>query len=110
MKVSIILPTYNRKKLLKKCIESLISQNYPKEDFEIIVIDDGSTDGTEQITRKLKRKIPNLIYYKTKHNGQANARNFGLRKAKGSFIAFTDDDCVVEKNWLRKIEDTFKRT
>jgi len=110
MKFSIIVPTYNRKRMLYGCLKSLVNQDYPKNDYEIIVIDDGSTDGTEQIIKSLIKDYKNLRYFKIDHSGQAAARNIGLRRTKGKFIAFTDDDCVVEKNWLKKIEKVFKGT
>ena len=109
MNFSIIVPTYNRKKLLIKCLNSLINQDYPKQDYAIIVVNDGSTDNTENVIESLKKKNPNIIYIKIKHSGQGAARNAGLRRAEGKFIAFTDDDCVVESNWLKKIDENFKK-
>lgn len=110
MKFSIIIPTHNRKNLLRKCLHSVLHQNYPKKDYEIIMIDDGSTDGTDRFVKFFMKKEFNVKYLKIENRGPGAARNAGLRKAKGKFIAFTDDDCVVEKNWLRKIESCFEKT
>lgn len=110
MKFSIIVPTYNREKLLIKCLDSLIKQRFPKKSYEIIVVNDGSTDNTEHVIKTLKKENSNIKYFTINHSGQGAARNIGLREAKGRFIAFTDDDCVVEKNWLKKIENRFEKT
>lgn len=110
MKFSIIVPTFDRLKLLDNCIRSLLSQDYPKNKYEVIIIDDGSTDNTANIVESFKKKHSNVRYYKIKNSGPAIARNLGLKKAKGNFIAFTDDDCTVEKEWLRKIEIAFNKS
>ncbi|MBL7056103.1 glycosyltransferase [Candidatus Woesearchaeota archaeon] len=110
MEFSIIIPTYNRQKLLKKCLESLLHQDFPKKKYEILVIDDGSKDNTENFVKKLKKTNKNLKYFKIKKSGRGTARNLGLKNSKKKIIAFTDDDCVVEKQWLKKIEYYFKNT
>jgi glycosyltransferase involved in cell wall biosynthesis len=110
MRYSVIVPTYNRKTLLGKCLDSLANQDYPSGDYEIIVVDDGSVDGTRRVVESAKKGCAALRYFRTRHQGQGAARNVGLRKAKGEFIAFTDDDCVVEKEWLKKIEAAFRRS
>ena len=107
MKFSVIIPTYNGKNLLRSCLNSIFNQDYSKSEYEVIVIDDGSTDGTNLLIPDLKKKHFNLRYFKIHHKGQNAARNFGLRKARGEFIAFTDDDCLVEPYWLKKIEYAF---
>jgi glycosyltransferase involved in cell wall biosynthesis len=109
MKFSVIVPTYNRKTLLGKCLKSLVNQGYPTCDYEVIVVDDGSVDETEQVVKSAKKGFANLRYFRIRHKGQGAARNVGLRNAKGEFIAFTDDDCVVEKEWLKKIEAAFRQ-
>lgn len=98
--VSIIIPTYNRIALLKNCLQSFENINYPKKYFEVIVVDDGSIDGTEEFMINNNKFNFNLVSIRQKNNGPAAARNLGIAKAQGEFIAFTDDDCVVEKNWL----------
>jgi len=105
MKVSVIVPTYNRKIWLKACLESLVYQEFPKDEFEIIVIDDGSTDGTRQLMKQLiaKQNFKHLHYYYQKHQGSAVARNSGISKAKNAIIACIDDDEIASSNWLSKI-------
>ncbi|VVB89285.1 Glycosyltransferase AglE [uncultured archaeon] len=99
--VSIIVPTYNRKDLLKKSIESLLNQTYPKNKYEIIIVDDGSTDGTEKLVKELMGQAPDKIKSFTQDNkGPASARNIGIKYARGEFIGFIDDDVIVPNNWL----------
>lgn len=87
--VSIVLPTYNREKKLGKAIESVLKQSYSY--FELLVIDDGSTDGTEQVVNSYKDE--RLQYHKLLQNGgQSKARNYGMQLAKYDYIAFEDSD------------------
>jgi len=105
MKFSVIVPTYNRRKLLEGCINSILEQDYPKRDYEVIVVDDGSTDDTAPYLNSLKR----IRYMKTDRKGAGGARNAGLAAATGKYIAFTDDDCVVPRDWLQRFETELKK-
>lgn len=107
-KVSVIVITFNRVKLLKKCIRSLNNQNSDKKFYEIIVINDGSTDGTEKLVKDLKKKYNNLKYFCQTHKGYAHARNFGIKESSGEIIAFIDDDCIAKKDWVKNIYDSHK--
>ena len=98
--VSIIVPTYNQKDLLTECIRALKGQDFPAEKYENIIIDDGSTDGTEELLKGMAQKV-NLRYFSQENSGPASARNFGISKAEGTIIAFTDTDCVPGKDWLK---------
>lgn len=100
--VSVIIPTYNRANLIERAIRSVQCQTY--EDFEIIVVDDGSTDGTKEVVQGIDDE--RIKYIKSPVNrGQANARNIGIRRAKGKYIAFQDSDDV----WLsEKLEKQVK--
>jgi len=85
--VSVIIPTFNRSLFLKKAIESVLSQDF--RDFELIVVDDGSVDDTAETVAAFKRDI---VYLKQKNKGPAGARNAGIRRSTGPFIAFLDSD------------------
>lgn len=99
--VSIIIPTYNRKESIRKTLNSLFNQTYPRDNYEIIVCDDGSTDGTEETVNDLIKESPCVLrYFRQKNSGPAAARNIGLSKAVGGIIGFTDDDCVVSEKWI----------
>jgi hypothetical protein len=99
-KVSVIIPTYNRTRYLSKAIDSVLSQTY--KDYEIIVVDDGSTDNTKEVLQKYMGKIK---YLYQENKGIAAARNFGIRNSTGDFIGFLDND----DQWLpNKLEIQIK--
>lgn len=99
MEVSVVIPTLNRLEDLKKCIEALKRQDLPKSRFEIIVVDNGSTDGTMEFL-KAKADAGVLRFLEQKKPGASSARNLGVRSSDARFIAFTDDDCIAEPDWL----------
>ena len=104
MKVSVIVPVYNAKDYIEKCLDSLVNQTL--EDVEIIVIDDGSTDNTFKKVLKYGDKV-SLI--RKKNGGVASARNEGLRVAKGEYIAFVDcDDWVKVDMFLKLYNEAIK--
>ena len=99
--VSIIIPTYNRKESLLRTLASLSHQNYPAERLEVIVVDDGGSDGTEM---EMQRVFPfALRYVRQENQGDANARNRGAHYASGDILQFLDDDIVVESNFVSAI-------
>ena len=100
--VSIIVPAYNSESTIAGCIESLLKLTYPRK--EILVIDDGSTDATPSILEQYSR----INILRTKNQGPSRARNLGIRKAKGDFIAFTDADCIAAPDWLEELFKGFK--
>ncbi|MBH41206.1 MAG: hypothetical protein CL685_00650 [Candidatus Magasanikbacteria bacterium] len=102
---SIVICTYNREKQLKKCLQSLHNLHYPKEKCEIIVVNDGSTDNTRYYLSQIKTKRFRVIHH-NKNRGISCARNTGIANTTHNLIAFTDDDCVVDKNWLSRITKT----
>lgn len=97
IKASIIIPAYNASKTIEALLDSLLKQNYPRRDYEIIVVDDGSTDKTASLLKKYS-----LLYLFQKHKGAGAARNFGAQSAKGEVVLFLDSDCVVPKDWIKK--------
>lgn len=119
IQVSVVVPTYKRPQLLYKCLKALASQNFPDDGYEIIIVDDADSDETrslvENFSGELKSSITNpasrsvleagshpLIRYAVAKDtqGPAAARNLGWRLAGGEIIAFTDDDCLPESDWL----------
>jgi glycosyltransferase involved in cell wall biosynthesis len=95
-KVSIIMPTFNRAWIINRAVESILNQKF--KDFELLIVDDGSTDNTLEILKTYTD--PRIKIYSTKHGGQSKARNFALKKAQGQFIAFLDSDNLWYKNFL----------
>jgi len=107
--VSVIIPTYNRAHLIGRAIKSVLNQTY--QDFELIIIDDGSTDDTEDIIRQFQEKDKRIKYVKhDKNKGGSAARNTGIKAAKGEYIAFldSDDEWLLEK--LKRQMKVFKNT
>ncbi|MCK4403346.1 MAG: glycosyltransferase [Dehalococcoidia bacterium] len=96
--ISVIVVTKNEEKNISACLESLIAQDYPKDRYEIIVVDGASTDKTQEICRRYP--ITLII---AERSGISHQRNAGIQVARGSYIAFTDADCVAERAWLRKL-------
>ena len=100
--LSVVIPVYNDPIGLKKVLKSLIVQDYPKNKYEIIVADNGSTDKTLKVAKAYADKYPELVKYVLEKSIQSSyaARNMGIDVAKGSILAFTDADCIPGKNWL----------
>ncbi len=94
MKVSIIIPTYNEADVISSCLSSLNQQSY--KDFEVIIVDDGSTDGTLQILRAAS----DIKVYSQNHQGPAMARNLGAKHAKGEILVFIDSDMTFDKKFI----------
>ncbi len=106
--LSIIVLTYNRKHPLRGCLDSLFSQTVPKGNIEIIVVDDGSTDGTEDMMRELSMKHPGLKYCQQGHKGIPAARNKGIVNALGDVIAIVADDYLLEPDYAETIIKFFR--
>lgn len=91
--ISVIVPVYNVERYLERCIESILQQTYPY--IELIIVDDGSTDGSGQICDCYKRIDDRITVFHEKHGGTSKARNIGLQHAKGEFIGFVDSDDYI---------------
>ena len=101
-KVSVIVPVYNVEEYLDKCLDSLVNQTL--NDIEFIIVNDGTTDNSEQIILKYKEKYPSkIVYLKKENGGLSDARNFGMPYAKGDYIAFLDSDDYVELDTYEKL-------
>ena len=107
---SIIIPSYNRQDEIKELLDSLEHQDLSKNEFEIIIADDGSTDGTEQLVNDYKQKSSLcILLLKQDHQGPGAARNLGMENASGQIFIFVDSDCTAPANWLVKIKKTFEK-
>lgn len=96
--LSVILPVYNVEPFLTDCLESCIFQDIEKEDYEIICVNDGSTDGSEKIVQQYSKKYYNIKLINQKNSGVSKARNIGFQEAKGEFVWFIDPDDFIEPN------------
>jgi len=106
--VSIIIPTRNRPEGLQQCLAAIAGLDYPRDKFEVIVVDDGSSTQLYSVVELFSEKI-NLFLLKQDHAGPAAARNRGVQQAKGKFLVFTDDDCRPTPGWLAALTDFLSR-
>lgn len=98
--VSIIIPTFNRAKILKKTLTAFLGQDYAKEKFEIIVVDDGSIDETKKVLQEFKKESLQFTYFTQKHKGPSHARNLGIKKSQGEIVVFVNDDIIPKKDFI----------
>lgn len=101
MKLSIIVPVYNLENYVSKTLDSLLSIRF-SHDYEIIVVNDGSTDGSETVIRDYQQKTDKIRLFTIENGGVANARNVGIRQASGQYITFMDGDDTVEPDFYEK--------
>jgi GT2 family glycosyltransferase len=103
--ISVIIPTHDRVQQLTRCLRALSHQIYPPECFEVIIVDDGGT--TEKARVDAFSNGLNLTFIIQSQAGPAAARNAGAKRARGTFLAFTDDDCMPNSDWLQKLAARF---
>lgn len=106
--VSVIICTRNRKAYLAKAINSLLSQTVPCADFEIIVVDNASSDGTDHFVKEYYGDYKNILYVHEPKIGLSRARNTGSKMARGKYLAYLDDDAVASARWIECISAVFE--
>lgn len=99
--ISVVVPVWNSPDQIAKCLTALGEQTYPKDRFEVLVVDNGSTDSTTEIVRR----FPIATLLSEPAPGSYHARNHGLNAARGEYVAFTDADCIPAPDWLEKAID-----
>jgi len=102
MKVSVIVPAYNAAQIIEECIEALLKQSVPQQGYEVIIVDDGSADGTATLARSYGVRV--LTQH---HCGPAAARNAGADEATGEIVLFTDADCAPTRTWIEEMTGAF---
>lgn len=105
MFISFIVPVYNTEKYISDCLKSLLEQDISKDDYEIICINDGSTDRSLDVLKSYEAKHKNITVFNQINSGVCVSRNVGLLNAKGTYIWFIDSDDMVEKNLLKKLKN-----
>ena len=108
-KITVIIPAYNIENLITRCVESVVSQTYPKDLTQILVVDDGSTDNTGKVIDELAAKYDNVTALHEENGGSSKARNYALSKATGDFIGFVDSDDYVEPDMYENLVDALVR-
>ncbi|MBI4810064.1 MAG: glycosyltransferase, partial [Ignavibacteriales bacterium] len=101
--VSVIVPVFNSSRTLDLCIQALLNQNYPKNKYEIIIVDNNSTDDSVDIIKK----YPVSLYFEKKKQTSYAARNQGIKNSKGEILCFTDSDCIADNNWITEFVKCF---
>ncbi|WP_313114933.1 glycosyltransferase family 2 protein [Aequorivita sediminis] len=105
--ISIIVPVFNKENFLRECLDSIINQDY--QNFELIVVNDGSTDGSKIICEEYAAKYDQIILVHTENGGVSSARNKGLQIAKGEWVTFVDSDDYISKDYLNIVLKTQDR-
>ena len=104
-RVSVVIPMYNAQKTIEKSLAALEKQTF--RDFEVVIVDDGSTDKSPDIVKSYKMRM-HLKLLKQKNSGPAKARNLGAKEASGNIVVFTDSDCVPREDWLSEMIAPFE--
>ncbi len=107
---SIIILNYFGEKVIRDTLESLISLNYPRDSYELIVVDNNSKDKSKEIIREFTQNYKNAKAIFLKQNlGFAKGNNIGIKKARGEYVALLNNDCIVDKNWLKELVATAEK-
>lgn len=106
MKFTIITPTYNRQEMVQSTVRSVLAQTFT--DWQLIIVDDGSTDDTEQVVKNLFLNDSRIKYIKKPNTGQADSLNVGIAEASGEFLTFLDSDDEAYPNWLEVVNKNIK--
>jgi glycosyltransferase involved in cell wall biosynthesis len=106
-RMSIVVGTLNRGEVLGRSLDSLLAQDFPRDRYEIIVVDNGCTDGTEALVRKRMATAENLRYVKEPKLGLSNARNKGIAESRFELVGFFDDDATAQRDWLTRLTTIF---
>ena len=104
MRYSVIIPVYNAEATLSRCLDSLVSQQF--FDYELLLINDGSADGSDAICREYAAAYPKIRYFTKENGGVSSARNLGLSQAHGEYVLFVDSDDYVAKDYFAVISET----
>lgn len=102
---SVVVPAYNEENYIEDCLDSIVNQEFPKKDYEIIAVDNNSTDNMAEIIRK---KYPQVTIFEEKKQGVVFARITGVEKAKGKIIAFIDADSIAPSLWLKNLKTAYE--
>ncbi|MBV8051774.1 MAG: glycosyltransferase [Acidobacteriaceae bacterium] len=105
---SVVVPTHNRPAQLAVCLQAIAEMSYPRERFEVIVVDDGGTTSLQQIYDSFRSRLE-LTFLRREQGGPGAARNTGVEHARGRYLAFTDDDCAPSQDWLARLQDRFEQ-
>jgi len=106
VQLSIIIPAFNAERYLEDCVESILGQSFTE--FELLLVDDGSTDGTAEVAEDFSLRDPRIGVFHLENGGPSSARNFGLKQARGVYVQFVDADDVLEPDCLQTMYEAVK--
>jgi glycosyltransferase involved in cell wall biosynthesis len=106
--LSVIISTRNRKERLRRCLSSLAAHSYPRDRWELIVVEDGDQEPLDEMMLSFRDRLP-LRWFRVPHAGCGGAKNAGASQARGHYLVFTDDDCLFCPDWLSRYEEHFER-
>lgn len=106
--ISVIVPVYNIKEYIGRCVDSILAQTW--KNLEVLLVDDGSTDGTGELVDELREKDARIRVFHKKNGGSSSARNFGIREAKGKYLGFVDSDDYIEPFMYGRLYRAMKET
>jgi len=109
MKISVIIPTYNRVEKLKKCLEAVFDQIVPSDAYEVHVVNNASTDATSEFLSSIQDKYPNLFVHNLDRKGVCYARNYAIDKSKGEILLFINDDTYIKNNFIYEHLESHKK-
>ena len=104
IRFTIVVPTFRRPEHLRACLQGISRNDYPRDDFEVVVVDDGSGAPPHNVVQSFERVINARLITLPENCGPATARNLGAAQARGTWLVFLDDDCIPERDWLRALE------
>ena len=107
--ISLIVPIYNMEKYLETCLDSIVSQTIDKSTVEVLLIDDGSTDNSASIMREYADKYPYMKVFHKENEGLSMTRNYGIKKAKGKYLAYLDSDDTISSDTLKLLVEFFDK-
>lgn len=102
--ISVVIPVYNVKKYIRRCVRGVLAQTY--KNLEIILVDDGSTDGSGALCDELFKSDPRIVVYHKQNGGLSSARNYGVQAANGDYICFVDSDDTVDEDYVETLHNT----
>jgi glycosyltransferase involved in cell wall biosynthesis len=105
--ISIVVPVYNRPEEIRELLESLEHQNF-ETPFEVVIVEDGSSESSEEIVQRFQDKLQISYYYK-ENSGPGDSRNYGMKRAKGNYYIILDSDCILPKQYLTEVDNELKR-
>jgi|GEM_PF-5667168 len=108
IEVTIIVPAHNEEGAISYCLRSLLDSDYPGDKYEIIVVDDGSTDNTAILASAIARDYPSVVLLSQENRGKGSAQNLGLGKCRGSLVLIADADAIVSADWISRMTEDLR--